>query len=156
MAGWREKKRAMLGDVHKHFEIPAIYLTHATGTPVAVTVRLHRKQLVERPPLGTDDEVVAMLTTEDRIIFQKSQLPIVPEGVLSRSMVIFSPSEIYNTGPTKPERDGYIWCSVTGTTGQAEMQALVVAIQANPENYQAAFLEAFGDPLPAEWEGVFP
>jgi len=124
MARWRDQKRAMLGDVHRHFEIPAVYLTHATGTPVAVTVRLHRKQVAERPPLGSSDEVAAMLDIHDRVIFQKSQLPYAPEGVLSKSYVIFSTTEAYFTGPSKPERETYLWCEVTDVP-QAELTTLI-------------------------------
>lgn len=122
MAGWREKKRAMLGDVHKHFEIPAVYLTHATGTPIAVTVRVHRKPIVERPQFETD--AAAMLDTADRIIFQKTQLPNSPEGVLSRAYVILSSDEAYFTGPSKPEREAYIWVEVS-EVAQTELTALI-------------------------------
>ena len=122
MPGWREKKRTMLSDVHNHFEISAVYLTHATGTPIAVTVRVHRKPIVERPQFETD--AAAMLDTADRIIFQKSQLPVVPEGVMSKAYVILSSSEAYFTGPSKPERDAYIWVEVS-EVAQTELTALI-------------------------------
>ena len=122
MAGWREKKRTMLSDVHNHFEISAVYLTHATGTPIAVTVRVHRKPIVERPQFETD--AAAMLDTADRIIFQKSQLPVAPEGVMSKAYVILSSSEAYFTGPSKPERDAYIWVEVS-EVAQTELTALI-------------------------------
>lgn len=122
MAGWREKKRTMLSDVHNHFEISAVYLTHATGTPIAITVRVHRKPIVERPQFETD--AAAMLDTADRIIFQKSQLPVVPEGVMSKAYVILSSSEAYFTGPSKPERDAYIWVEVS-EVAQTELTALI-------------------------------
>lgn len=124
MAGWREKKRAMLADVHQHFEINAVYLTHATATPFAVTVRLHRKQIIERPSLGGSDELAGMLDIHDRIIFQKAQLPNSPEGVLSRAYVIFSATEAYFTGPSKPEREGYIWVEVSEVP-QLQLSALI-------------------------------
>lgn len=113
----------MLADVHEHFEIPAVYLTHATGTPVAVTVRLHRKQIVERPPLGESD-LAAMLDIADRIIFKKSQLPAVVEGVMSNAFVIFGPEEAYITGPSKPMRENYIWVEVT-EIGAEDLTALI-------------------------------
>lgn len=124
MAGWREKKRAMLADVHQHFDINAVYLTHATATPFAVTVRLHRKQIIERPSLGSYDEFAGMLDIHDRIIFQKAQLPNSPEGVLSRAYVIFSATEAYFTGPSKPKREGYIWVEVSEVP-QIELSALI-------------------------------
>ena len=122
MAGWREKKRTMLSDVHNHFEISAVYLTHGTGTPIAVTVRVHRKPIVARPQFETD--AAAMLDTADRIIFQKSQLPVVPDGVMSKAYVILSSSEAYFTGPSKPERDAYIWVEVS-EVAQTELTALI-------------------------------
>lgn len=112
----------MLGDVHKHFEIPAVYLTHATGTPIAVTVRIHRKPVVERPQFETD--AAAMLDAADRIIFQKSQLPSVPEGVLANAYLIVSATEAYFTGPSRPEREGYLWVEVT-EVAQSDLDALI-------------------------------
>lgn len=125
MSRWREKKRTMLAGVHQHFEIKAVYLTHATGVPCPVTVRLHRKQIIERPSLGSyADELAGMLDIHDRIIFQKSQLPNSPEGVLSRAYVIFSATEAYYTGPSKPEREGYIWVEVSEVP-QAQLSTLI-------------------------------
>lgn len=155
MAGWREKKREMLADVHEHFEIPAVYLTHVGGDPVAVTVRLHRKQIVERLTSGEFADSGAMLDIHDRVIFKKSQLPIVPEGVMSRAFVIFDTSECYVTGPSKPEREGYLWCEVSPTPPD-ELGDILDAIQADSEVYRAAFTAAFGDPLPDAWSEVFP
>ena len=127
MAGWREKKRVMLGDVHRHFEIPAVYLTHAAGQPVAVTVRLHRKQIVERPPIGGSDEVAGMFDIHDRIIFQQSQMPVVPEGVLKDAFVIFGPNEAYRTGASKPERETYFWVEVSEVSQKA-LDALITQL----------------------------
>jgi hypothetical protein len=126
MSGWREKKRKALADVHKHFEVDVVHLTHATGTPVRMTVRVHRKQITERPPLGMSD-LASMFDTADRIIFQKSQLPSVPEGVLSKSYIIVSNTEAYFSGASKPERDGYIWCEVTEVV-QSELDALIAEL----------------------------
>lgn len=127
MAGWRDKKRAALADVHKHFEVSAVYLTHATGTPIPLTVRVHRKQIIERPPLGSSDEITGMLDIHDRIIFQKSQLPNVPEGILSKAYVILSATEAYYTGPSKPERDGYLWVEVSEVS-QSDLTALIAQL----------------------------
>ena len=123
----------MLADVHQHFEVNAVYLTHATATPFAVTVRLHRKQIIERPSLGGSDKLAGMLDIHDRIIFQKSQLPNSPEGVLSRAYVIFSATEAYFTGPSKPEREGYIWVEVSEVP-QAQLTALISQVDLD---YQA-------------------
>lgn len=126
MAGWREQKRKMLGDVHQHFEIPAVYLTHAAGVPVPVCVRLHQKQIIEKPP-GDFSDGAAMLDICDRIVFQKCQLPDVPEGVLKDAFVIFGPTEAYYTGASKPEREGYIYCEVSAVP-QADLVALIAQI----------------------------
>lgn len=123
MAGWREQKRKMLGNVHQHFEIPAVYLTHAAGVPVSVRVRIHRKQVVERLP-GDFADGAAMLDIHDRIVFQKSQLPDAPEGVLKDSFVIVGPTEAYRTGASQPEREEYIYCEV-GEVPQAHLTQLI-------------------------------
>lgn len=133
MANWREQKRKMLGDVHHHFEIPAVYLTHAAGTPVPVRVRLHQKQIVEKLP-GDFSDGAAMLDICDRIVFQKSQLPDVPEGVLKDAFVIFGPTEAYYTGASKPQREGYIYCEVSAVL-QAALDELIEGINLSDPAY---------------------
>ena len=131
MAGWREQKRKMLGDVHRHFEIPAVYLTHAAGIPIPVSVRLHQKQVVEKLP-GDFSDGAAMLDIHDRIVFQKSQMPAVPEGVLKDAFVIFGTEEAYRTGPSKPEREEYIYCEVS-VVSQVHLDALIAQLDlSNP------------------------
>ena len=114
----------MLGDVHKHFEIAAVYLTHAEGVPIPVTVRLHRKQMMDRLTAGDFGDSAAMLDIHDRIIFQKSQIPDVPEGVMPRSYVIFGPEEAYLTGASKPERETYLWVEVSEVS-QSDLTSLI-------------------------------
>lgn len=126
MAGWREQKRKMLGDVHQHFEIPAVYLTHAAGVPVPVRVRLHQKPVVEKLP-GDFSDGAGIFELSDRIVFRKCQLPEVPEGILKDAFVIFSPTEAYRTGPSKPEREEYIYCEV-GKVLQADLDDLITEI----------------------------
>lgn len=116
----------MLADVHKHFETDVVYLTHVTGTPVRLTARIHRKQIVERPPLGSTD-TAQRFDVADRIIFQKSQLLNPAAGLLSKSFIIVNADEAYFSGPTKPERDGYIWCEVTEVSA-SDLEALIAEL----------------------------
>lgn len=131
MGKWRDQKRKMLADVHQHFEVAAVYLTHAAGTPIPVKVRLHQKQIVEKLP-GDFSDGASMLDLHDRIVFEKQQLPAVPEGVLKDAFVIFGPSEAYRTGASKPEREGYIYCEVSAVS-QVHLDALIGNLDlANP------------------------
>ncbi len=109
MAGWREQKRKALADIHETFEIPAVYLTHAGGTPVRVNVRLHQRQVVSEQLIDDWAAAGKMLDMTNRIIFDKGEV----SSVASQSYVIFGNSEAYFTGPSKPEREGYIWVEVS-------------------------------------------
>lgn len=123
MAGWREQKRKALADIHETFEIPAVYLTHAAGTPVRVNVRLHQRQIVDEQLLDDWAAAGKFLDMTNRIIFRKSEVP----SVASRSYVIFGNSEAYITGASKPEREGYIWVEVSEVS-QADLSALLAPI----------------------------
>ena len=135
MTGWRETKRKALAIVHKTFEIPAVYLTHAAGTPVPVLVRLHTKPVISDQQAGDWSEAPSFADMTNRIIFRADQV----NPVLPRSYVIFSPTEAYRTGPAKPWREGYIWVEV---------------IEVDPADL-TAFL-ATVDTSGAAWEGVIP
>lgn len=109
MAGWRDIKRKALGQVHETFAIPAVYLTHAAGTPIPLNARLHLK------PMVTDQEgdFSAAATIHDlssRVVIESSALP---SGVLSRAYLIFGNSEAYITGASRPVRDGFVWVEVS-------------------------------------------
>ena len=108
--GWREQKRKALADVHRQFQIPAVYVTHRAGSPVAVRVRLHRKHDQASAEGGDFDQGVSNMVLNDRIIFDMSTLtqPLVTTGY-----VIFSITEGYVTGPASPMRDGYTSVDVT-------------------------------------------
>lgn len=134
MTGWRDKKRAALNAVHAEFEVPAVYLTKPTGTPAALTVRIHRKPVQERLPYADFGDSAAMLDMHDRVIFKKSDLPVVPEGVLSKAYVIVGPTEAYLTGPSKPEREGYFWVEVS-EVAQADLTALIAQLDLNDPAY---------------------
>lgn len=123
MTGWREQKRAALGDIHRQFEIPAVYLTHAAGTPVRANVRLHKAQIVEQNQVDDWSNAAAMLVDTNRIVFAETEIP----AVLGNAYVIFGNSEAYRTGPSKPKQDGYIRVEVSEVS-QADLTALLSSI----------------------------
>ncbi|QPC91445.1 hypothetical protein [Mesorhizobium sp. INR15] len=124
MAGWREQKQKALADIHGTFEIPAVYLTHAAGTPVRVNVRLHLAQVVQQNQIDDWSNGATVLDMTNRIKFQKTlALP----KVHTRAYVIFGNSEAYITGPSKPEREGYIWVEVSEVP-QADLTALLSSV----------------------------
>lgn len=128
MANWRDIKRKALGDIHRTFELPAVYLTHAAGVPVRVNVRLHQKHVVSEQLLGELGNAAAMLDMTDRIIFKKSEVA----AVLQKAYVIFGNNEAYRTGPTRPERETYLWTEVSDVS-QAELDGLLAQIdKSNP------------------------
>lgn len=120
MSTWREQKRAALGDIHQAFVIPAVYLTHAAGTPVRVNVRLHRAK-VSGDVEFTD--AAAYLDATTRIVFDQTELP----EVLGKSYVIFGNTEAYRTGPSASTRDGYTRVEVSDVS-QADLTTLLNAI----------------------------
>lgn len=108
MASWRTIKGKALGHVHKTFVVPAVYLTHAAGTPLRVGVRVHTKQSrVENEftwPNGP-----GFLELEPKLIFNASEVA----KPANLAFVFVSPTEIYRLGPSRPHRDGYIAVDVT-------------------------------------------
>lgn len=135
MAGHAERKQRALARVHTTFERPAVYLTHAAGLPVTVNVRIHRKQVIENLDGFTD--AAAMLNLTDRIIFNQCEVA----KVLHNAYVIYKPPgrpvEGYLTGPSKPEREGYIWVEVSPLS-EDDLSAFVAQIDTS-------------DPV---WEGI--
>ncbi len=130
MASWRDIKRKALGQVHKTFELPAVYLSHAGGSPVAVNVRLHRKN--ERSNLRGEDftDGADFLVLRDRIVF--------PPGfeALTDAYVIFGTTEAYVTGPNAPAREGYTTTDVTPLP-QTELDLLLAAVDTTGDVWAA-------------------
>lgn len=122
MAGWREQKRKSLGHIHGTFEVPAVYLTHAAGTPVRANVRLHIRPVVADVQVEDWTNAGKMLDTADRIIFRESEVA----KVLPKAYVVFGNSEAYLTGPSKPKRDGFIWVEVSEVS-KVDLSALLAA-----------------------------
>lgn len=130
MANWRDQKRKALGDIHRQFQHPAVYISHAGGIPVAVRVRLHRK-ITQSQPLQVGDWADGAFNVDlsDKIIFEAAS---VNGEVLNNAHVIFSATEGYNTGPSAPDRDGYIRVEVT-VMSQKELVNLLSAVdQSDP------------------------
>lgn len=106
MANWREVKRQKLSPVHSTFAIPAVYLTHAAGTPQPVTVREHPRQ-IDIVGDGSDwSNAGQRVETEDTLVFSLSELP--GRKVHPRAYVIFSDSEAYLTGASRPPRGNFV------------------------------------------------
>ena len=131
MANWRDIKRKALGDIHRTFQLPAVYLTHAAGTPVRVNVRLHQKHFVSEQLLGEWGNGAALLDMTDRIIFQQSEVA----EVLQRAYVIFGNSEVYLTGPSRPERETYLWVEVSEVS-KADITSLLALIDTSNPAYE--------------------
>lgn len=124
MSNWREQKRKALGYVHRQFQIPAVYLTHTGGNPVAVRVRLHRKNELANAS-GEDFGLAASnMVLVDRIIFDVAR---VSEPLVQTAYVIFSRQEGYITGPISPVRDGYASAEVS-VMQEGEIEALLLNV----------------------------
>ncbi len=108
---WRDLNRKAMKDVHRQFQIPAVYLSHSGGIPIPVYVRLHRKADQTNGYSEFDFGMAANVTTMvDSIIFEASS---VEDFVLTSAHVIFSEDEAYITGASFPERRGYIRVEVS-------------------------------------------
>lgn len=134
MPSWRDIKAKGLARVHKTFVVPAVYVTHAAGTPLRVGVRVHTK-ISRTENEFTWPNAPGFTEIDPRIVFDVSE---VAEPV-QRAFVFVSASEVYLTGTAQPEREGYMAVSV---------------VEAKPHEV-AAFLDAFG-PLGPEWDGILP
>lgn len=123
MSNWREQKLSFHGDVHRQFQIPAVYLTHAAGTPVRANVRLHKAPIVSQNQVEDWSNAAALLDQTNRIVFDEAEVP----DVLGNAYVIFGNSEAYRTGPSKPKQDGFIRVEVSEVS-QADLTALLSSI----------------------------
>ena len=136
MANWRDMNRKALGDVHRQFQIPAVYLSHAGGIPVPVRVRLHRKAEQANGYSEFEFGMAANVATmSDTVIFDAAAV----EGiVLSSAYIIFSADEAYNTGASWPERRGYIRVEVSAMT-KGELAKLLSAVDTTAPEWSEIF-----------------
>ena len=102
MAGWRDIKARAKATVHRTFEYPAVYLTHAAGIPIPCNVRVHSKVSVTQNDF-TWPQTSGFLEMDPKIIFDQSEVP----NPLPKAYVILSQTEIYRVGTPAPFRDGY-------------------------------------------------
>lgn len=135
MANWREIKGKALGDIHRAFQIPAVYLTHAAGTPVRVNVRLHQRQAASNIQVGDFLSGAVSLDLVDRIIVDQCEL----RTVLHNAYFVFGPTEAYLSGPSKPARASMLWVEVS-EVATADLARLLADTDTNH---------------PA-WEGILP
>lgn len=136
MATWREKKARALAKVHSTFEIPAVYWTHATGTPVAVTVRNHTVQNRIENDL-TWREAPGYLDLSQVLIFDAA----VVAKVLPKSFIFMSASEVYFTDVSQPVKDGYFSVEIT-VADSSDVSTLMGTLDM--------------DNLSPTWDGILP
>jgi hypothetical protein len=138
MAGWREKKARALAKVHATFEVPAVYLTHAAGTPLRLMIRVHTKtRRIENE--FTWPNAPGFTDIEPTLVFRQSDMP--HGKVLQESFVFVSASEIYRVGPSEPAQDGFIRASV---------------VPARDEDVDEVVADYVSDGFGAEWDGIYP
>ena len=128
---YRTTKRAARKALHGEMQVAAVYLTHLTGDPVRVEVRIH----TDINPVEVLRASSPFIDTTPRVIFEEAVAP----RPLTLAYVIVSEDEIYRTGPAKTPEDGMV---------QVEVSPLL-------DSERAAFLAAL-DPdtdLPV-WEGI--
>jgi hypothetical protein len=130
MASWRDTLQKARGDIHASFVIPAVYLTHAAGTPVRVNVRLHKVPIVSQNTGEGWADAGKMLDESNRIVFDATELPT----VLGQAYVIFGNSEAYLTGPSRPKRGNYWWVEVSEVS-QADLTALLTSVDTTGDEW---------------------
>lgn len=139
MRNWRDLNRKASAVVHQQFQLPAVYLSHAGGTPIPVRVRLHLKTDQSQPSGGDWSDGASVLDLSDSIIFDAAAVHGV---VLTSAHVIFSATEGYNTGPSWPARRGYIKTDVTPMSAR-ELEMLLAAVDLT----DTAWLHIFPAPI---------
>lgn len=119
MSNWRSIKSAARAVVHGTFSVPAVYLTHVSGTPVPCNIRDHSKVVTNESDSvfsgGADH-----LAIDPSVIFAESEVP----RPLAKALVIISDTEIYRVGTAEPFRGGFCKATVTELS-PAERTALL-------------------------------
>ena len=129
MADWRDTKARAKATVHRTFEYPAVYLTHAAGTPVPCNVRVHSKVSVTQNEF-TWPQTSGFLEIDPRIIFDEAEVP----KPLPKAYVILSQTEIYRIGTPAPFKDGYAAAEVL-RLADPDLSAFVTLIDFNDPAY---------------------
>lgn len=122
MSGWRDIKKAARAVVHETFMVPAVYLTHMTGVPRRVNVRVHSKIATNENEFtwpGTSGYV----EMNPRVTFNATEVP----EVLGKSLVILSATEMYRVVLAEPNREGFV-ASQCEALRPDECNAVLVAL----------------------------
>ncbi|KVK62710.1 MULTISPECIES: hypothetical protein [Agrobacterium] len=98
-----------------------------------VNIRLHQRPAVLEAQ--GEDGTGQMVDIVDRVIFKVSEVT----NVVASAFVILSDVEAYVTGPSRPEREGFVWVEVRNAT-KAELASLL------------ALVDTSGD----AWRGILP
>ena len=136
MATWRDIKSKALAKVHSNFQVPAVYWTHAAGTPLAVNVRDHTTQTSTEND-NTWVSTPGFYELNPILIFDASELP----SVHQKAYVFMGPTEVYITGTSRPPKDGYIAVDVTPASSNDIAKMLAALDMGN---------------LAAVWDGILP
>lgn len=136
MAAWRDIKAKALGSVHATFSVPAVYWTHAAGTPLRVNLRDHTKpRLIEN--MTTFSNSPGFYEQNPRLIFDAAVVSKVMQG----AYVFMSATEVYRTGSSLPARNGYIAVEATEASA-ADLATMLAVLGAGPHG--------------AAWDGILP
>jgi hypothetical protein len=130
MSKWRDHKAKARAAIHRNFGVPAVYLSHAAGTPVRCEVRIHSKVNTVQNEF-TWPSVPGYLEIDPYVIFKKDQVAL----PLSNSFLIVSNSEVYKLGVSEPSREGYIK-TMTVEMKSDEIEALLLQIDTETEAYE--------------------
>lgn len=119
MAGWRDIKAQARDMIHRTFEVPATYLTHLDGVPVAVRVRIHSS--VSAPGEDfTGMEMAPRYELQPKIIFRTDEVP----NPAPKGLVVVDANEIYRIGTSRPDREGYTEVDMV-RVGRDELKVIV-------------------------------
>lgn len=124
MAGWRDIKAQARDLIHRTFEVPAIYLTHLDGVPVAVQVRIHTNISIPGEDF-TGMEMSPRFEFQPKIIFRTVEVP----NPAPKGLVIVDATEIYRIGTSRPDREGYTEVDMV-RVGRDELKVIVPRLQA--------------------------
>ena len=129
MAGWREKKRDALADIHATFEIMGVYLRGGAVEPIRVNVRLHQRHSVTENTLATWGNAASILDMTDRMIFTQDEV----QTVRNTSHVVLGPTEVYIMGPSRPVRERYITVEITQMKEKDAIAFVATLDTSNPD-----------------------
>lgn len=108
MRTWRDIKRQGRRDRHAHMSVAAIYIAQTGASPVRVNVRDHTRSKTTDVS-GVGEGFAQMLDTEDRLIFDRSEVSV----PLRNGLVFMGSTEAYRVNQCRPPDDMEITAEVT-------------------------------------------